>query len=148
MTECSYTGDIKILQNDGGDWDIDFLNGQPFMTDGFDTSIFLSLFTSPDTWQNGLTTQPDEQFISEFPEIIGRNTINDNTLKNGIQAIKRSLDWMITDGAAQEITVTGGAVSVYALYWQIDIIQGNISTRYTVNWNKGIIEILKNQEAA
>lgn len=145
---CTYTGDIQIVKDDNDDLGIEYQNGQPCMTDGMDTAVYLSVFSDPTTWQNGLTVNPDEQYLSEFPATIDRATVSDTTIKNGISAIKRALDWMIVDGVCESIDVTGDAVSVYAIAWTIEIIRGNISTRYTINWERGIVAIQKEQEAS
>lgn len=142
MTEqCSFTGDLIIAINSDGDWDLNYINGQPCMTDGFDTAVLLSIFGEPTTWQNGLTNNPSEQYISEFPDLIKRANVSDATIKDGVQAIKRALEWMKTDGIAQTIEVTGEATSVYTIIWTIDIDRGTIDNRYNINWDRQIIQI-------
>jgi phage gp46-like protein len=142
MTEqcATYTGDIQ-LQYNNGDWDLLFVNGQPCMTDGFDTAVLLSIFGEPDTWQNGLTVKPEEKYISEFPRLIDRANVTDKTLKDGIQAIKKALQWMIDFDAAESIDVSGGVLSVYGLYWTVEIDKGGITSRFTINWEKGVFQI-------
>jgi hypothetical protein len=143
MPECSYTGDLQLQLNDGGNWDFNFINGQPCMTDGLDSAVILSVFGEPDTWQNGITNNPSEKYISEFPEIVKRGTVSDKTRKDGIQAIKRALRWMIVDGVAQDVDAEGEAYSVYGIVWTIIITRGNITSRYSINWNRGEIQINK-----
>lgn len=142
MTNCAtYTGDILISINTDGDWDINYTNGQPCMTDGFDTAVMLAVFGEPDFWQNDLTNNPDEKYISEFPDIIKNGRVDDTTIKNGIQAIKKAMQFMINIGAAEKVEVSGGALNVYGLYWQIDTFKGNISNKYTINWDLGALTI-------
>lgn len=99
-TTPTYTGDLLLSINTDGDWDINYINGQPEMTDGFDTAVFLSVFGDPDFWQNDLTTVDAEKYISEFPSVIARNTVTDKTLKDGTAAIEKALKWMVDVSAA------------------------------------------------
>ena len=140
MTKAStYTGDLLISLNADGDWDLNYINGQPCMTDGFDTAVMLAVFGEPDFWQNDLTNNPNEKYISDFPEVMKNGKVNDITIKNGIEAIKRSMKFMIDSGAASEVNVTGGVLSVFGLYWIIETVRGNITSKYTINWDKSLL---------
>ena len=140
-TTPTYTGDLLISINTDDDWDINYINGQPEMTDGFQTQDMLAVFGEPDFWQNDLTTDPNEQYISEFPEVIRNGRVDDKTLKDGTAAIKKALQFKITTGQAESIEVTGSVLSVFGLSWEIEIIKGVIISLYTINWQKGVIEV-------
>jgi len=142
MTNCAtYTGDLVIELNEESDWDLNYVNGQPCMTDGFDTAVMLSVFGEPDFWQNSLTNDPKEKYISEFPSVIKTGKVTDDTLKTGKAAIERALLFLKNSGIAQEIIVSGGVLSVFGLYWLIEIGRGNVVTRYQINWNKGAVSV-------
>ena len=142
MTEAAtYTGDLLLLLNENGDWDINYINGQPEMTDGFDTEVMLAIFGEPDFWQNDLTDDPAEQFISEFPELIERAKVTDKTLLDGIEALKKALSFMIDKGEANSVDVTGEFISVYGIGWMIEITRPTTETRFNINWDKGVIAI-------
>lgn len=142
MTNCAtYTGDLIIGLNEDGDWDLNYINGQPCMTDGFDTAVMLAVFGEPDFWQNSLTNDPNEKYISEFPEVVRLGKVTDDTLKKGKAAIERSLLFLKNTGIAQNVVVSGGVLSVFGLYWRIEISRGNIVSRYQINWDKGVIEV-------
>ncbi|KKK78168.1 hypothetical protein LCGC14_2846270 [marine sediment metagenome] len=142
MTEAAtYTGDLLLLLNDDGDWDINYINGQPEMTDGFDTEVMLAIFGEPDFWQNDLTNDPAEQFISEFPDLIKDANVSDKTLLDGIEALKAALQFMIDKGEAQNINVTGEFISVYGIGWIIEISRPTAETRFNINWDKGVIAV-------
>lgn len=141
--EQTYTGDVQFSVNDDGDWDINYRNGQPDMTDGLDNAVLMSIFCESDTWQNDLTTDDSEKYISEFMDVIDRGSITDETIQNGIQAITKALAWMKTDSIAESIDVTGEAYSVYGLVWTIEINRGDLDNKYSVNWTKGILSIQK-----
>ncbi len=142
MTEAAtYTGDLLLLLNEDGDWDINYINGQPEMTDGFDTEVMLAIFGEPDFWQNDLTNDPAEQFISEFPDLIKDANVSDKTLLDGIEALKAALQFMIDKGEAQNINVTGEFISVYGIGWIIEISRPTAETRFNINWDKGVIAV-------
>jgi phage gp46-like protein len=144
MTETTYTGDLDLQINGEGDWDIVYENGQPKMTDGFSTCVTLAIFGDPDFWQNELTNDPAEKYISEFPEVVRVGRVNNATINNGVAAIKKALQFMIDSGMAKTINVTGSLLTVYAIQWTIDIQRDETSVRYRVNWDKGLISATTN----
>ena len=142
MTEAAtYTGDLLLLLNEDGDWDINYINGQPEMTDGFDTEVMLAIFGEPDFWQNDLTNDPAEKYISEFPALIKNAKVTDQTLKDGIEAIKKALQFMIDKGEADNVDVMGDFISVYGIGWVIEISRPTTETRFNINWDKGVISV-------
>ena len=144
MTECAtYTGDLLISLNIDEDWDLEFINGQPCMTDGFDTAVLISVFGDPDFWQNDLTNNPAEKYVSDFPAVILNGRVDNPTLNDGSAAIRRALKWLTDIGAAESVTVTGRVINVYGLGWIVDIFRGDIQTRYTINWERGVIGVQK-----
>lgn len=142
MTEAAtYTGDLKLILDENGDWDIHYINGQPEMTDGFDTEVMLAIFGELDFWQNDLTNDPAEKFISKFPALIKRANVSDKTLKDGIEALKKALKFMVDKGEAQSIEVSGKFLNVYGIGWIIEISRPTGETRYNINWEKGVVAI-------
>jgi hypothetical protein len=140
-TAQTFTGDLLISINTDGDWDLNFELGQPIMTDGFETAVIFAVFGEPDFWQNDLTDDPSEKYISEFPEIIKNGKVDDPTLKAGTAAIKKALQFMIDINAAESVEVTGSVLSVFGLSWLIDIDKGGIVSRFELNWDKGILTL-------
>ena len=140
--KVSYSGDLLLGLNIDNDWDINFENGQPSMTDGFETAVLGACFGEPDFWQNDLTNDPSEKYISEFPAIVAAGRVNSETLKNGISALRKALKWFIDIGAAESVTVDGGVLNVYALYWTVEIFKGENVGRFQINWEKGVIEVV------
>lgn len=142
MTDAAtYTGDLILSLNEDDDWDINYINGQPEMTDGFDTEVMLAIFGEPDFWQNDLSNDPAEKYISEFPDLIKDANVSDKTLKNGIEALKKALVFMVDKGEAQSINVTGEFISVYGIGWIVEISRPTAETRFNINWEKGVIAI-------
>ena len=140
-TAQTFTGDLLISLNTEDDWDLNFILGQPIMTDGFETAVMLAVFGEPDFWQNDLTDDPNEKYISEFPSIIKNGKVNDDTLKAGTAAIKKALQFMIDINAAESVEVISSVLSVFGLSWEIDIDKGGIVSRYEINWDKGILSL-------
>ncbi len=142
MTDAAtYTGDVLLSLNEDGDWDMSYVNGQPEMTDGFDTEVMLAIFGEPDFWQNDLTNDPAEKFISEFPDLIKDANVSDKTLKDGIEALKRALAFMVDKGEAQNIDVTGEFINVYGIGWEISISRPEAETKFNINWDKGVVAV-------
>ena len=129
---ATYTGDLAITLNIDSDWDITYLNGQPEMTDSFDTSVILSVFGEPDFWQNDLTNNPAEKYISDFPAVIRDGRVSNKTLNDGTAAIKRALKWMIDISAAEKVEVTGEVLNVFGLGWTVEIFRGQIVSRFEI----------------
>lgn len=135
------TGDPLISINEENDYDLNYENGQSEMTDGFDNAVNLAVFGEPDFWQNGITDDPNEKYISTFPEVIRNGRVNNDTINDGVQALNNALKFLLNIKACEEINIAGDALSVYGLYWIIEIIKGGISSKYNINWEKGIISM-------
>ena len=143
ITNCAtYTGDLQIKFDKESDWDLEYINGQPCMTDGFDTAVILSVFGESDFWQNDITNDPNEQYNSTFPDVIKQANVSQKTLLDGISAIKKALQWMIDTKACENGLVTGEIINVYAIGWNVDIIKGGVVSKYEINWNKGVVNVL------
>ena len=138
-TAQTFTGDVLISINTDDDWDLNYELGQPIMTDGFETAVILAVFGEPDFWQNDLTDDPNEKYISEFPSIIKDGKVDNKTLKAGTAALKKALQFMIDIKAAESVEVSGSVLSVFGLGWTIDIDKGGIVSRFAINWDKSIL---------
>ncbi len=142
MTDAAtYTGDLLLLLNEDGDWDLSYVNGQPEMSDGFNSEVMLAIFGEPDFWQNDLTNDPAEKFISTFPALIKDANVTDKTLKDGIEALKKALQFMIDKGEVQSIDITGEFLNVFSIGWIIVIMRPTAETIYNINWDKGVIAV-------
>jgi hypothetical protein len=134
-----YTGDMLLSQNRQGDWDINFENGQPEMTNGLETYVMLAVFGA-DYWGNAIETDPSNKMISEFPGVIERNVVTEKTKNDGVKAIEKALSYMIIEKIARKITVTGEIQTNYRIVWQIDIESiTDKNVKYYINWEKGVL---------
>ena len=133
-----YNGDVLIQMNpDTLELDMVYKNGQPEMTQGFETCLVLAIF-GEDCVQNGMTTDTNEKFNSTFPEVTRRKNVSENVKNDGIKAIERALAFMVTERMASSITVTGEIVGVHTIAWYIDVVApGGNGKQYELNWING-----------
>lgn len=135
----TYTGDVLIKYNkQSNEYDIEWQNGQTTMTDGLESCVLLAIFGGP-CIHNGMTDDASEKYISEFPTVIDRAKVNDDTRNNGTAALERALAFMVRENIASKITVTGQIISAYAIGWAIDIESPTSGGRFVINWEKGAL---------
>jgi len=134
-----YTGDILVLKNDNGDFDIKFENGQPIFTQGLETYVFLAVF-GENYWGNALEKSDSAKMKSEFPGIIKRNVVSDQTKNDGTKAIEKILAPAIVEKIARKITVTGEIQTSFRIAWLIEIEAiRDKGIKYYINWEKGAL---------
>ena len=133
----TFTGDILIQELSDGTFDIVFVNGQSDMTNGLETMSIIAVF-GEDYFGNDLVTSESEKMESEFPEVIRRGLVNDETKRNGTNAIQKATAFMVTEKIARSVTVTGEIFSVFGIIWLIEIEAiTNETIKYFINWEKG-----------
>ncbi len=137
----TFTGDILIIQLDDGTFDVEFVNGQIVMTNGFETTSILATF-GEDYYGNDLTTDEDEKMKSEFPGIIRRNVVTDKTKNDGTAAIVKANQFMINKKIAKSIKVTGEITNAFTIIWTVEIVSLTDETsKYFINWAQGSLTI-------
>lgn len=134
----TYTGDVLIQAQDDGSFGITYENGQPEMTDGFETCILLAIFGESNV-MNGMTANTSEKYMSTFPAVITRANVSDQTKNDGIKAIEAALAFMVRDKMASSVKVTGSIFSVYGIAWEIEISDAGVGSKYAINWEKGAL---------
>ena len=133
----TYTGDILIVEDSGGNFDMLWTNCQPKMTQGLETYVYLAVF-GEDNWQNGIERKDSNKMKSEFPSVIKRNVVNDKTKNDGTKAIEKALQPALKEKIAKKITVIGEIQTAYRIAWQITLEKPTGTTeKYIINWNKG-----------
>ena len=138
MIQNNYDGDALLtVDQTTGEIDMQYKNGQPTMTQGFETCLLLSIF-GEDCALNGMTTDTNEKFTSTFPEVIRRKRVSEQVKNDGIKAIERSLAYMVQERMASNVSVTGTILGVHAIGWGIDITAPDgTGRRYELNWING-----------
>lgn len=144
---ATYTGDILITQLDDGTFDWFFENGQPYMTDGLETTTLLAVF-GEDYYGNDLVKTESEKMNSKFPEVIRRNVVSDKTVNDGTEAIKGALAFFIPENIAKDVFVEGEIYSVNGIAWQIIIESLTDETqKYFINWELGKLRFQRESAA-
>lgn len=137
------------LQIENGSFDIVIENGDFANEDGFDTNIWVSLFTDaranssqvivPENrrgWMGNLVSDVPERQLGGYLWLAEQRRLNQDTLNETIDYIRHSLEWMVLDGIALKIDVTGQIIprSGIAANVVITSIDGVTSNHYIEIW--------------
>ena len=111
--------DIKFKQNNQGQWDIDFVNGDFEMTQGLDTAVYLSVLGEKRASPSQVTepTLRRGHFTNEFSDIEGyevgsllwlytqqsKNTLSNLSLIES--AVQDGLKWLVEDKIVSKVEV-------------------------------------------
>ena len=137
----TFTGDILVKQLDDGTFDIEFINGQPDMTDGLETMSIFATF-GEDYFGNDLTSNEAEKMKSEFPAVIRRAVVNDKTKNDGTAAIEKANAVFVAEKIAKSITATGEIINAFTIYWTVEIVSLiDETSKYFINWQKGSLTV-------
>ena len=138
ISVTTYTGDLllKVL-DESGDLDLEFINGQPAMTNGLETMSILAVL-GEDWWGNDIFINDAEKMKSGFPAVVRRGIVSDDTLNDGTKAIEKALRFLKAENIAKKVVVTGQIISAVAMGWEIEIESITDKTiKYFINWEKG-----------
>lgn len=134
----TFTGDLLLSTNEDGDMDTSFQNGQPVMTDGFETCVVLAVFGEKCVL-NMATVDVSESYDSTFSSVIRHATVTDSVRQDGEKAIEKALAFMVSEGMASSVSARGVILSARAIGWEIEIVAPNGVTKYAINWEKGAL---------
>jgi len=141
MTTANYKGDVRLVIDNDGDFDINLQNGQPEMTEFIDTLSYLYLF-GVDSWYNEIVTEESEKMKSRFPEFIKTANVSDETIAEGRIYIIEALQPLVDQNIAKKIDADGDIVSVYAIQWVIEIERfDGQNSKYSLTWEKGFVKL-------
>jgi phage gp46-like protein len=141
-------GDVLLFNTqDGGN--INMVNGQPEMTAGFESAIFLSLFGgnfeddglagNKKTWWGNLNeNDPAFKYISRLQNLYFQGVpLTAANLRRFEQAVLADLEWFKEKKIAGEVLVVGSIPRLNRLGLEIDVSspQGeNSHVEYLINW--------------
>lgn len=140
--------EIKLTQENGY-FDIEIEDGDFANEPGFDTSIWVSLFTDaradisqvlkPENrrgWLGNLVSEVDGRQLGGYLWLIEQRRLNQETLNEVIDYARKSLDYMLLDGFCSNIEVSGNIVprSGIRLNIKITSIDGITSDHFIELW--------------
>jgi len=142
--------DVLLYQtNDDGE--VNVVNGVMEMAGGLETAVYLSLFGGNEDddgssggslgwWGNIDETDPAKEQRSETQYLLRALTATSNNLRRVEQAAGRDLAWMVSAGAASEITVAATIPGVNKLKLSIKIVAMGEEKTFTFlqNWKAEI----------
>lgn len=128
-----YDGDPKLYDTGDGA-NLLITDGQPFMDEGLENAVFISLFSSSNWWGNSVSSK-SEKMESIFETVLTR-TLTNQTRLDAEEFARAALSWMTSDGVADKITVTATIPSVGFLGLVIKIEQPSKTStiKYSINW--------------
>lgn len=112
--------DIEFIQDDDGNWDIDFASGDFKMTDGLDTALYLSIFAEKRASASEVTVPQLRRghFTDEFSSVEGYQMGNTSWIEidqakdtdSNVSLIEskwtEGLSWMIEDNIVAKTSVS------------------------------------------
>lgn len=130
-------------------FDIAIENGDFKNEGGFDTAIWVSLFTDarasesqvllPENrrgWLGNLVSDVEERQLGGFQWLSEQRRLTQDSLNESVDRARKSLNWFVEDNIAQRIEVTGEIVprSGIALSIIITAKDGSTSSHYVPLW--------------
>lgn len=141
--------DLKLTLDASGQFDLTIENGNLAKVSGFDTALTVSLFTDaraneaqvylPENrrgWVGNIVNDVQGRQLGGLLWLIDQRRLTQNTLNESIDYAKKSLDWIVEDGMADNIKVTGEIISQRGIQLRIDIQidKGKTETRFVKLW--------------
>ena len=137
------------LTLENGAFDFSISNGDIENEPGFDTAIWVSLFTdaradesqvlAPENrrgWLGNLVFDENGRQLGSFLWLAEQRRLTQDTLNEVMDYARKSLLWMVNDGIAQKIEVDGAIVPRYGISLTITITSaaGTTSSHYIPMW--------------
>lgn len=140
--------DIKTIQVNGM-FDIPIENGDLAGVEGFDTAIWISLFTdarAPETivvtpenrrgWLGDVESPVEGRDLGGLLWVAEQRRLNQDTVNEVVDYARKSLEWFIQDGLATSVEVSGVIVPLSGILLTIviNVPQGQTVTHYVKLW--------------
>jgi hypothetical protein len=144
MQRTTYKGDFALTIDGDGDAAIEIKNGQPRMTEFFDTYFVLLVFGVDSPYNDTVKTEA-EKMKSKFPEFLKTASVTDKNVAKGISLLNEALQPLITKAIAEEIFVDGEIISVFGIRWTASIFRSSDERSvFSIIWEKGILQFENN----
>jgi len=141
--------DVKFIMDSYGRFDFEIEDGDLAVEDGYDTAIWISLFTdaradssqvlTPENrrgWIGDIISAVSGRQLGGYLWLVDQRRLIQKTLNKTIDYTKKSLQWMINDKICSNIEVTGSFVPKFGINLDVSIIskQGIILTKNIKLW--------------
>lgn len=106
-----------------GAFDIVIEDGDFANEEGLDTNIWVSLFSdsratvsqviAPENrrgWMGDLVAEVPERLLGSYLWLVEQRRLNQDTLNEVIDYIRKALEWLVTDGLALKVEVSGSII--------------------------------------
>lgn len=133
--------DVELTQDEYGRFDIDIENGDLAHEDGFETAIWVSLFTDarapsskvtlPEArrgWVGNTVSTVIGRDLGSLLWIAEQRRMNQDTVNEIVGYVQSALNWFVDDGLAARVEVSGEIVATYGIRLFIEITSPNGST--------------------
>ena len=135
----TFTGDLLLTQLEDNSIDIFFVNGQPSMTNGFESLVIMAAY-GEDWWGNAIVRKESEKMNSKFPGVIKRNVVTDKTKNDGTQALNEAYAFVVSEKIAKAVNVEGEILSANRIQWTVEfVILTDETLKYFINWEQGVL---------
>jgi len=141
--------DIKTVKASNGVFDIPIENGDLAGVEGFDTAIWVSLFTdarAPESivkkpedrrgWLGNLASPVEGRDLGGLLWLTDQRRLNQDALNEVVDYARQSLNWFVEDSIAKSIEVSGEIIPLQGIRLTIIIEtpDGNTVTHYVPLW--------------
>lgn len=141
--------DIKVTFQSDGSFDIPIENGDLANVEGFDTAIWVSLFTdarAPESkviqpenrrgWLGDTESPVSGRDLGGLLWLTEQRRLTQDTLNEVVDYARQSLQWFVDDGLAKSLDVTGEIVPQHGISLKItiNVPQGSTVTHYVKLW--------------
>lgn len=125
-------GSVFLTEGEIGG-NIKYVDGQPIMDTGLESSVYISLFSN-DFWGNEIAENNSEK-LEEGLDIFSNSKATNQTRLSIIARAQNLLNWMITDKIADKIEIDA-VVDISKIQLIISVIKNNLSKdfKYYINW--------------
>ena len=141
--------DIELTTDGTTTPDLGILNGDLVVDDGLETSINVSLFTDgraenqvfrPEDRRGWIGDVFRERDIGSLLWLLEQTRLDQLTLAAAIDRTRKALEWMVEDGLASDVSVSGEISDLNSVSIFIDVTAPDSSgvTRYVKYWRNTI----------
>jgi phage gp46-like protein len=140
---------IRLFTTNTGVFDLDIDGGDFVSGDGFETAIWISLFTdaratesqvlTPEHrrgWPGNMVSPVDGRQLGGYLWLIDQRRLNQATLNEAIDYARSALNWFVADSVAKSVEVTGSIVPATGIQLDVTItsFSGETDTHYVKLW--------------